>query len=59
MSIRHRVLAVVKGAREAGIEVARIEVGKDGRVVVVSGKPTEPTNVNALDEWVAKNARPA
>lgn len=59
MSVRHRVIAVVKGAREAGIEVARIEVGKDGGIAIIPGKPTEPTNANALDEWMAKNARPA
>ena len=53
------MIAVVKGAREAGIEVARIEVGKDGGIAIIPGKPTEPTNANALDEWMAKNARPA
>ena len=39
MSVRHRVIAVVKGAREAGIEVARIEVGKDGGIAIIPGKP--------------------
>jgi hypothetical protein len=30
----------LKGARAAGMEVARIEIEKDGRIVVVPGKTT-------------------
>jgi hypothetical protein len=30
-----------KGALEEGIEIARVEVGKDGTIVVVSDKPTD------------------
>jgi hypothetical protein len=60
MTVRQRdVAAVVKGAVAAGVEVARIEVDKDGRVVIIAGKPSEPVSeTNALDAWVAKkNAR--
>jgi hypothetical protein len=31
----------LKGARSAGIEIARIEIDKDGRIIVITGKPTE------------------
>jgi len=60
MSVRQRdVAAAVKGAVAAGMEVARIEVDKEGRIVIIAGKPTESANVNALDAWMAKNARAA
>jgi hypothetical protein len=62
MSVRQRdVCAVVKGAVAAGVEVARVEVDKDGRIIIIAGKPSEEstTAANALDEWLAKNARSA
>jgi hypothetical protein len=60
MSVRQRdILAAVKGTVAAGVEVARVEVCKDGRIVIVAGKPSEQsvTETNALDAWMAKNAR--
>jgi hypothetical protein len=30
----------VKGVVDAGVEVARVEVEKDGRIVVIAGKPS-------------------
>jgi hypothetical protein len=62
MSVRQcDVVAAVKGAVAAGVEVARVEVDKAGRIVIVAGKPSEQSasDVNALDAWMAKNARPA
>lgn len=62
MSVRQRdVAAAVKGAVAAGVEVARVEVDKNGCIVIVAGKPSEQSvsDVNALDAWMAKNARPA
>ena len=62
MSVRQRdVAAAVRGAVAAGVEVARVEVDKAGRIVIVAGKPSErsASGVNALDAWMAKNARPA
>jgi hypothetical protein len=57
MSISQRkVAAAVKGARIAGVEVARVEVDREGRIVIIAGKPVESAEVNALDEWMAKNA---
>ena len=60
---RHPALQVRQresgGAVAAGVEVARIEVDKEGRIVIIAGKPTESANVNALDAWMAKNARAA
>jgi hypothetical protein len=62
MSVRKRdVCAAVKGAVAAGVEVARVEVDKEGRIVIIAGKPNEatPTAADALDAWMAKNARSA
>lgn len=62
MSVRQRdVAAAVKGAVAAGVEVARVEVGKDGRIVIIAGKSSEQsvTEAKLLDAWMAKNARSA
>ena len=33
----------VRAIIEAGCEVARVEVGKDGKVVIFTNKPVEPS----------------
>ena len=39
------VTAAVKGAVKAGVEVRRVEIDKDGKIVVVTTKQTtEPAN---------------
>jgi hypothetical protein len=43
----------VKGALAGGIQIARVEIEKDGRIVVVSGKPTEsadPADLHVNDQ---------
>jgi hypothetical protein len=62
MSVRKRdVCAAVKGAVAAGVSVARVEVDKEGRIIIIAGKANETstTAANALDAWMAKNARSA
>jgi hypothetical protein len=62
MTVRQRdVAAAVKGAVAAGVEVARVEIDREGRIVIIAGKPTEGagSEVKALDAWMAKNARSA
>ena len=59
INVKRRVAAAVEGARTAGIDVARVEVDKDGRIVIIAGKSTDGAEVNTLDEWMAKNARQA
>jgi hypothetical protein len=39
-----------KAARAAGVEVARVEIDKDGRITVVPGKPTEAIQNNETPE---------
>jgi hypothetical protein len=52
-SFRQRdVAAAVKGAIAAGCTVARIEVDKEGRIVViVSGKEQSPERPANANEW--------
>lgn len=45
------VTAAVKAARAGGMEVARVEIGKDGRIVIVAGKPVEGTKLQPTNEW--------
>jgi hypothetical protein len=44
------VAAAIKAAKSAGIEVARVEIGKDGKIVIVTGKPEQPP-VGDTNEW--------
>ena len=46
------VRAAVKAVRAAGVEVARVEIDKDGKIVVVPGKPASEgnTSTNPWDE---------
>ena len=50
------VVRAVKGARVAGLEVARIEVGQDGRIVIFTpqGAPLGSEPDAALAAWKAK-----
>ncbi len=44
--------AAVKAAVAAGLEVARVEVDKDGKIVVIAGKPESNQAVNrGGGEW--------
>ena len=53
------VKAAIKAAVDAGVSVARIEVDREGRIIIIAGKPSEPsvTEIDALDAWMEKNAR--
>jgi hypothetical protein len=33
----------LKGAVAAGIDVRRVEIGRDGKIVVIAGQPETPT----------------
>jgi hypothetical protein len=47
-SFRQRDLTrAIKAARLAGLNVERIEVDKDGKIIVVTGKPETPADVAA------------
>lgn len=45
------VARAIKGAKAAGMDVSRVEVMPDGRIVLAAPTPvSEP--VNALDRWI-------
>jgi hypothetical protein len=46
--------ALIRAARSAGLEIERVEVGKDGKIVVVTGKGTGgtlPARADEKNEW--------
>jgi hypothetical protein len=46
--------AAIKAVVAAGCEVARIEIGKDGKIVVVPSKTESPANFSDdTNEWDA------
>jgi hypothetical protein len=47
---------VLRAARATGYEVARVEIAKDGTIILVIGK-SEAQESAPLDRWMAKNAR--
>ena len=49
------VTAAVKAVVAAGVEVARVEVDRQGKIVVVTGAAAAPegSEVTALDSWRA------
>ena len=52
------VRRAIRAARSSGIEVGRIEIGRDGRIVVVPGEPPEDgatqTRAASADEELAR-----
>jgi hypothetical protein len=48
------VTKAIKGAHLAGLSVARVEIGVDGRIVVVAGMPGQSSVVPERNEWDAR-----
>jgi hypothetical protein len=49
------VAAAIRAARQAGIEVARIKILRDGTIEIVSGKPeAEKEPAAEINEWDQK-----
>jgi hypothetical protein len=44
------VIRAIKAVVAAGVEVARVEIDKDGKIVIVAGKP-EVAKANGGNEW--------
>jgi hypothetical protein len=46
------IAKAVKGAEAAGLNVIRVEVGKDGKIVVVAGNPEIAQHgAGTVNEW--------
>jgi hypothetical protein len=50
------VTRAVKAVAAAGVTVAKVEVDKDGKIVVVVGEPGKAEVQNPLDQWIADYA---
>jgi len=50
------VTRALKAARKAGADVARVEIDRQGKIVIVMGKPSEASEVDAnpWDDWAAR-----
>jgi hypothetical protein len=44
------VEAALRAARNAGVDIARIEIGKDGRIVMTTGNGAEPNKQQEGDD---------
>ena len=57
--VERAIKAAIKAVRKEGLEVARVEIDRDGKIVVIAGKPADALERNELDSWMAKHARQA
>lgn len=49
LSFRQRDLVrALKGAKAAGLEISRVEIDKDGRIVVIIAKSDEPRDAREI-----------
>jgi hypothetical protein len=56
LSFKQRDLTrAIKAVEAAGLTIARAEVDKDGKIVIVPGRP-EAGEQNELDAWIGKHA---
>lgn len=53
----------IQVAAETGLKIARIEIGKDGNIILITGdgSPAETVAIETtdFDKWKANNADPA
>jgi len=50
------VVRALRGAKEAGLDVVRIEIDRDGKIVVITGKPTEASAINEWDKVLHRDS---
>jgi hypothetical protein len=56
------VTRAIKAATAAGVGIARVEIDKAGKIIIITGKTTEQpgqASSNDLDNWIAKRAKDA
>jgi len=49
----------VKGVKEAGIEVSRVEIEPNGKIVVITESDAATRGESDLDKWMTGRARKA
>jgi hypothetical protein len=45
------VTKAVKAVAAAGVHITRIEIDKMGKIVIITGGPTEPGDIAEANEW--------
>jgi hypothetical protein len=45
------ITKAVKAVAKAGVQVARVEVDKSGRIVIITGKPGEANGGESANPW--------
>jgi len=45
------VTRAVKAVSAAGVHIARIEIDKTGKIVIITADPTDPAEMNEANEW--------
>jgi hypothetical protein len=45
------VTRAVKAVAAAGVHIARIEIDKTGKIVIITAGPTEPDETTESNEW--------
>jgi hypothetical protein len=49
----------IKGIRKANVQLKRIEIETNGRIVIVTADAKAPEEGRELDDWLKKHARQA
>ena len=45
------VTKAVKAVAAAGVEIARVEIDRNGKIIVIAGKPADMTEDAQSNEW--------
>ena len=56
------VTRAIKAATAAGVGIARVEIDKAGKIIIITGETTDQpgqASGNDLDNWIAKRAKNA
>jgi hypothetical protein len=53
------VMRAVKAVQDCKVPVARVEVDRDGRIIVVAREPGKTEAASPFDHWMAKHANTA
>ena len=51
------VTRAIRAAKTAGVEIQRIEIARDGRIVIITPAEAEHQISTPLDQWMASHAR--
>lgn len=50
------ITRAIKAAKAAGMAVGRVEIDRDGKIVIVEGEPAKLANVSPLEAWRAEQS---